>query len=65
MEEEDEYTVDNLSEEELFELTEKLLEEDENNCAPYFRFCNWFLGIETDLCIWTRISCNVTYSTSL
>ena len=39
MEEEDEYTVDNLSEEELFELTEKLLEEDENNCAPYFRFC--------------------------
>ena len=42
MEEEDEYTVDNLSEEELFELTEKLLEEDENNCAPYFRFCNWF-----------------------
>ena len=39
MEEEDEYTVDNLSEEELFELTEKLLEADENNCAPYFRFC--------------------------
>jgi len=38
MEEEDEYTVDNLSEEELFELTEKLLEEDENNCAPYFRY---------------------------
>lgn len=37
MDEDEDYTVD-LSEEEFFELTEKLLEEDENNCAKYFRY---------------------------
>merc|ERR1712029_537564 len=33
----EEYTVE-LSEDEFFELTEKLLNEDENNCSPYFRY---------------------------
>ena len=33
----EEYTVE-LSEDEFFDLTEKLLDEDENNCSPYFRY---------------------------
>lgn len=37
MDEEEDYTCD-LSEEELFELTESLLDNDENNCSKYFRY---------------------------
>ena len=37
MDEEEDYTCD-LTEEDLFELTEKLLDNDENNCAKYFRY---------------------------
>ena len=37
MDEDEDYTCD-LTEEELFELTENLLENDENNCARYFRY---------------------------
>ena len=37
MDEEEDYTCD-LTKEDLFELTEKLLDNDENNCAKYFRY---------------------------
>ena len=37
MDEDEDYTCE-LSEEELFEFTEKLMENDENNCAKYFRY---------------------------
>ena len=37
MDEDEDYTCD-LSEEELFEFTERLMENDENNCAQYFRY---------------------------
>ena len=37
MDEEEDYTCD-LTEEDLFDLTEKLLDNDENNCAKYFRY---------------------------
>ena len=37
MDEDEDYTCD-LTEEELFELTEGLLDNDENNCAKYFRY---------------------------
>ena len=37
MDKEEDYTCD-LTEEELFDLTEKLLENDENNCSQYFRY---------------------------
>ena len=37
MDEEEDYTCD-LTQEDLFELTEKLLDNDENNCAKYFRY---------------------------
>ena len=37
MDEEEDYTCD-LSEEDLFDLTEKLLQNDENNCSQYFRY---------------------------
>ena len=33
----DDYTID-CSEEEFHELTERLLDNDENNCAKYFRY---------------------------
>ncbi len=37
MDDDEEYTVD-CTEEELFDLTERLLDEDDNNCAKYFRY---------------------------
>lgn len=37
MEEDEDYTCD-MTEDELFELTERLLDNDENNCAKYFRY---------------------------
>ena len=37
MDEDEDYSCD-LTEEELFELTEGLLDNDENNCAKYFRY---------------------------
>jgi len=37
MEEDDGFTVD-CTEEELQELTERLLDADDNNCAQYFRY---------------------------
>ncbi len=36
-EEDNDYTVD-CSEEEFHELTERLLDNDENNCSGYFRY---------------------------
>ena len=36
MEEEDDFTID-CTQEEVEELTEKLLDNDENNCARFFR----------------------------
>ncbi len=37
MDEEDDYTID-CTEEEFHELTEKMLDNDENNCAKFFRY---------------------------
>merc|ERR1711997_533698 len=37
MDEEEDYTCD-LTEEELFELTERLFDNDDNNCAKFFRY---------------------------
>ena len=48
MDEDEDYTCD-LTEEELFELTEGLLDNDENNCAKYFRYNfqgNLFRGVD-------------------